>query len=83
MRTEAMDVQCAASELAALGEFRQETFPRVGEFFADYSLLTPEEIAQTDLEGVELFKHSLPVSQTGESDLELAELFENSVPVSR
>lgn len=36
---------------------------RVGEFKADYSPLTPEEIAQDDPEMVELLKRSKPVSR--------------------
>jgi hypothetical protein len=37
--------------------------PRVGEFYADYSVLTPEEIAETDAECEELFNNSKPVSR--------------------
>jgi hypothetical protein len=37
--------------------------PRVGKFFADYSAITPEEIAEVDSECAELFKHSKPVSR--------------------
>jgi len=36
---------------------------RVGEFKADYSPLTPEDIAQDDPEMVELLKRSKPVSR--------------------
>lgn len=34
---------------------------RVGDYIADYSALTAEEIAQTDPECEELFKHSQPL----------------------
>ena len=37
--------------------------PRVGEFYADYSGLTDEEIAATDSECEELFNNSKPVSR--------------------
>jgi hypothetical protein len=36
---------------------------RVGEYRADYSQLTAEEIAVTDEECAELFKHSKPISR--------------------
>ncbi|HUI13878.1 MAG TPA: hypothetical protein VL048_10475 [Xanthobacteraceae bacterium] len=36
---------------------------RVGEYYADYSLLTPKEIAQPDSEADALFKRSKPVSR--------------------
>lgn len=36
---------------------------RVGEYYADYSLLTPEEIAAPDPELDALFKRSKPVSR--------------------
>jgi hypothetical protein len=59
------------------------TFPRIGDFFADYSYLSLDEIAETDLDSVELFEHSRPISRADETDLECRELFENSKPVSR
>lgn len=37
--------------------------PRVGEYRADYSPLTPDEIAQIDPACEELFKHSKPLSR--------------------
>lgn len=40
-----------------------EEKPRVGEYYADYSPLTPEEIAKNDPECDELFKHSKPLSR--------------------
>jgi hypothetical protein len=40
-----------------------EDVPRVGDFYADYSGLSPEEIAATDSECEELFKNSKPVSR--------------------
>jgi uncharacterized linocin/CFP29 family protein len=35
-----------------------EFVPRVGEFKADYSPLTPEEVAEVDAECAELFKRA-------------------------
>jgi hypothetical protein len=40
-----------------------EQTPRIGEYHADYSPLTPAEIAQHDSECEELFKHSKPLSR--------------------
>jgi hypothetical protein len=40
-----------------------EQAPRVGQYKADYSALTPAEIAQHDSECEELFKHSKPLSR--------------------
>lgn len=37
--------------------------PRVGKYIADYSELTPEEIANVDPECAELFKRSKPISR--------------------
>lgn len=37
--------------------------PMVGKFRADYSLLTPEQIAQEDEELTELYANSRPVSR--------------------
>lgn len=37
--------------------------PRVGEYFADYSDLSPEEIAKLDRDCEELFRRSKPVSR--------------------
>jgi len=45
-----------------LAQPKSET-PRVGEFYADYSQLTPEEIAQPDPEADALFKRSKPISR--------------------
>jgi len=42
---------------------QRDDVPRVGEYFADYSALTPEEIAETDSECLELFGRSKPVSR--------------------
>jgi len=39
---------------------RQPDLPRVGRYYADYSELTPEEIAQPDPEAEVLFKRSKP-----------------------
>jgi hypothetical protein len=36
--------------------------PMIGEFRADYSRLTPEEIAQEDAELTELYANSIPAS---------------------
>jgi hypothetical protein len=36
--------------------------PKVGDYYADYSPLTPEEIAEVDAECAELFKRSKRVS---------------------
>lgn len=36
---------------------------RIGEYRADYSLLTPEQIAQEDEELTELYANSRPVSR--------------------
>jgi len=36
---------------------------RVGEYTADYSPITAQEIAQTDSECDDLFKHSKPISR--------------------
>lgn len=41
----------------------QSDVPRVGDFYADYSPLTPEEIAGVDAECADLFKRSKPVSR--------------------
>jgi hypothetical protein len=38
-----------------------ETEPRVGEYYADYSPLTPEEIAEVNAECEALFERSKPV----------------------
>jgi hypothetical protein len=62
---------------------RRTTFLGVGEFIADYSYLSPDEICETDLECAELFDHSKPLSQMSETDLECQELFKHSRPVSR
>ena len=37
--------------------------PRVGKYYADYSEVTPEEIADLDDECVDLFNRSKPVSR--------------------
>jgi hypothetical protein len=37
--------------------------PRVGEYYADYSQLTPEEIGRPDPEAEALFKRSKPISR--------------------
>jgi hypothetical protein len=37
--------------------------PRVGEYYADYSAPTPEEIAATDADCADLFARSKPVSR--------------------
>jgi hypothetical protein len=37
--------------------------PRVGEYYADYSDLTPEEVAAEDAECAELFANSKPSSR--------------------
>jgi hypothetical protein len=37
--------------------------PRVGKYYADYSELKPEEIANVDAECADLFKRSKPVSR--------------------
>lgn len=45
------------------GEAKHVGDLKVGEFKADYSPLTPEEIAQDDPEMVELLNRSKPVSR--------------------
>ena len=40
-----------------------QDMPRVGEFYADYSAITPQEIAETDADCEELFKNSVRVSR--------------------
>lgn len=42
---------------------KQPDVPRVGRYYADYSELTPEEIAQADDECEALFRRSKPISR--------------------
>jgi len=41
----------------------EATPPRIGAYCADYSPITPEEIARPDAECEDLFKHSKPLSR--------------------
>jgi hypothetical protein len=54
----------AAASLKAKGDpaSPQEEF-RIGEFYADYSLLTPEEITASDPDADALFQRSKPISR--------------------
>lgn len=74
----------STSNYAEFRELEQRTtLLHVGEFIADYSYLSPDEIAETDSDCAELFERSRPLSQMDETDLECQELFKHSKPVSR
>jgi hypothetical protein len=53
----------AAKGFMTKAEPQQPDLPRVGKYYADYSELTPEEIAQPDAKLDDLFKRSKPVSR--------------------
>ena len=48
---------------AAVPRTDKPEVPRIGEYYADYSQLTPEDIAQPDPEAEALFKRSKPISR--------------------
>jgi hypothetical protein len=53
----------AAKGFLAKANPQQPDLPRVGKYYADYSELTPEEIAQPDAKLDDLFRRSKPVSR--------------------